>query len=243
MKISLIAPAHRTEIWRTFYQGIITNLDFEIIFVTDKEPKPEEVEGLKNLKWIYSTVKPAQCFEIAYRNSTGDAILWCGDDLIYSPYTLDHVVTMFNSFFNYNVMIIVRYWEDGHEATQNLSPPWDCKVQLATTALIHKKAIEAVGGLADATFVSGHWDADLMMRIYANGGKGYICPFAVAYEPHNQLHKIEHNFADFWKWELDYFTSLWYKDGKTTFNRQKPFISYTEENLLSLSQGNPGKWK
>ena len=112
-KISFIAPSHRTQYWHNFYNSIVTNLDFEVIFVTDIEPKEEEdpsrilteiwgekreLKYLNNdkskFKWIFSKTKPAQCFEIAYRQAKGDFIIWTGDDFIYSPYALDHAYNL-----------------------------------------------------------------------------------------------------------------------------------------------------
>lgn len=240
--ISFIGPAHRTELWRLFYNSIITNLDFEVVFVTDKEPLQEETKGLDKLKWIYSPVKPAQCFEIAYRQSQGDFIIWCGDDIVYAPYALDHLYCLYTSLHNYKAVVACRFCEDGYENTPNYCLPWDDKVKLTTTGIINKKVIDEVGGLADVNFVTGHWDGDLMMRIMAIGGKVYICPVAWAYEPHNEFHKKEANFAENWRWELDYFTSLWSVGGKTTYQRQKPFMPYSEVDILTKSQGNKGKW-
>jgi len=242
MKISLIAPSHRTYLWKTFFESIITNLDFEVIFVTDKEPKPEEIPKAYNFKWIYSTVKPAQCFEIAYRQSTGTHIIWCGDDFIYGPYVLDHLYAMYKSFYDYRVMIACNVYQDGYSARHEHVVPWDNNIRLTTTGLISKEAIEEVGGLADIQFVCGHWDCDLMMRIYAKGGRLFECPTAMAYEPHSQFHKSEANFATSWQEELNYFTQLWQKDGKTIQERQKLFQPYTNENILIENQGPSGKW-
>lgn len=240
--ISLIGPAHRTHLWRGFHDRIKTNLDFEIIFVTDKVPKPEEVGGLNKLTWIYSTVKPAQCFEIAYRSSQGDFIIWCGDDLTYSEYSFEQVYDLHKQFEDYRAMIFYRYFEDMHEATKNQTT-WDQKFSLTATGLISRKAIDEAGGLADKNFICGLWDCDLIMRIYALGGTSVYCPLARCYEPHLELHKEEANFATTWKWEDDYFRSLWSdKKGQTCLKRTKPFEPYDDKDILTISQGNKGKW-
>ena len=241
-KISFIGPSHRTHLWKSFFESIITNLDFEVVFVSDIVPKEGEVPEDDRFRYIISKVKPAQCFEIAYRRSTGTHIIWTGDDFMYSPYALENLITMYNSFYDHKVIIACNVYQDGHSARHEHVVPWDNKIRLTTTGLISKKVIEEVGGLADRTFVCGHWDVDLMMRIYTNGGKLFECPTAIAYEPHNQFHKIESNFATSWATELEYFKSLWMKDGKTTSERQKVFIPYSEENILTESQGEKGKW-
>ena len=153
---------------------------------------------------------------------------------------------MHKSFYDHKVMIACNVYQDGHPARHEHVVPWDQHTRLTTTGLISKKAIEEVGGFADSTFCCGHFDVDLMMRIYANGGRLYECPTAMAYEPHNEFHKKEANFAITWKEELDYFTELWYnkENGTTLSSRSKPFIPYTDENILTVSQGTmKGKWK
>ena len=258
-KISFIGPSHRTHLWKPFFESIITDLDFEVVFVTDIEPKEDEIPTVNRtdinvtgvhskttqdprFKWIYSKVKPGQCFEIAYRESTGTHIIWTGDDFTYSPYCLDNLYSMWKSFYDYKIIIACNVYQDGYSARHEHVVPWDNKIRLTTTGLISKQIIEEVGGLADSTFVCGHWDVDLMMRIYAVGGKLFECPTAIAYEPHNEFHKIESNFAPSWAAELEYFKSLWLKDGKTTFERQKTFKPYLNENILTESQGIKGNW-
>lgn len=253
-KVSLIGPAHRTELWRTFYESIITNLDFEVVFVTDKEPKIEEIEALNNLKWIFSQTKPAQCNEIAYRNSTGDFIIFTADDILYSPYAIDNAYNMYKTFYDDRIIIVIRFFEDGKEATHFHRFPENDKVQLACAALISKKAVQEAGGLADINFVSGHWDGDLIMRIREKGGRIFTCPLACAYEPHLDFHKIEQNFALDWENERNYLISIWdinieLYDNKDIKNikvkRKVPFEPFSAENLLSKTQGNKGisgKW-
>jgi len=247
-KIALIGPSHRTHLWKNFYESIITDLDFEVIFVSDIIPDANDLPQppVDNFNWFISPVKPAQCFEIAYRSAVkrgANFIVWTGDDFVYAPYALDHAYAMYRSFHDHKVMVSFDVYEDGYEATKFYHQlPWDEKVQLTTSALISVQAIEEVGGLADKCFVCGHFDVDLQMRIYANGGRLFVCPTAVAYEPHNQFHKKEANFATTRREELNYFTSLWCKDGVTTWQRQQPFMPYTDDNLLTVSQGPSGKW-
>jgi len=254
MKISIIGPAHRIELWPGFIKNIVSNHEIDIVFVTDVEPNEEQkffiektVSKQNNVsfKYIFSKVKPAQCFEIAYRESIGDFMIWTGDDFIYSPYAIDNVMAMYTSLHDCRAMISFRVVEDGSEVTHMHKPPWDNSVQLTTTALISKKAIEKVGGLADIRFVAGIWDVDLMMRIYAIGGKVYVCQNAFAYEPHNLLHKQEHNFAFDWNMEMEMITKLWCINGKTTFTRQDVFTGYSSTDILTKNQGNlgsTGKW-
>lgn len=244
-KISFIAPSHRTQLWKPFFESIVTNLDFNVTFVSDIEPKEGEVPSDQKFRYILSQVKPAQCFELAYRYSDGDFVIWTGDDFTYSPYAIDNAYLMHKSFYDYKVMISFDVYEDGYEATKSYHKvPWDEKIQLTTSALISRKAIEEVGGWGDINFVCGHHDVDLQMRIYANGGRMFVCPNAFAFEPHNAFHKKEANFALDWSEELKYFTECWkLPDNTTSPQRLKPFIPYSIEDILTKSQGVTGKWK
>lgn len=251
LKISIIGPSHRTWLWKSFFDSIVTNMDFEVIFVTDVEPKLEDIPlggllgtgrfQIHEFKWIYSKVKPAQCFEIAYRASTGTHIIWTGDDFTYGPYCLDHLYAMHKSFYDYKVMIACNVYQDGHSARHEHVVPWDNNIRLTTTGLISKKAIEEAGGWGDTNFICGHHDVDLMMRIYSMGGRLFECPTAMAYEPHNQFHQQEARFTTTWKEELDYFTELWKNpDGTTRKDRKYPLAPYTDENILIKNQGKIG---
>lgn len=246
-KISIFGPSHRTHLWKPFFESIVTDLDFEVIFVTDKLPKVDEIPNDQRFRWIYSKVKPAQCFEIGYRRSTGTHVIWTGDDFTYSPYCLDNLYYMHKSFYDYKVMISCNPYQDGISARHEHYVPWDDSIRLTTTGLISKQAIEEVGGWGDINFVCGHHDTDVMMRIYCNGGRLFECPTALSFEPHNAFHAIEANFAIDWKDELNYFTQCWkMPDGTTAKTRQKPFVPYTDKDILISSQGNlgiSGKWK
>lgn len=254
-KISFIGPSHRTWLWKPFFESIVTNLDFEVIFVSDLLPKPEEIpQNTSNgaFHYIISPTKPAQCFEIAYRASSGEFVVWTGDDFVYSPYALDHAYNMHRSFHDHKIITSFNVYQDGKSAKHEHHFPWDPYLQLTTTALISKKAIDEVGGWGDINFVAGHHDVDLMQRIFSNGGKLFICDGAYAYEPHNEFHKVEANFAYDWQDELDYITKLWrgkhiQKDiYETLGQRALPFQPYSDTDILTKSQGNlgkTGKWK
>ena len=236
--VSLIGPAHRTHLWQGFYDRIITKLPFEVVFVSDKKPETTLPE---NFRWFYSTVKPAQCFEIAFREAKGDFIIWCGDDLTYTPYAIDEAVAI-QSQYDYKTMVFFRFFEDGRECTKNQTT-WDQKYNLIATGLISKQVINEAGGLADTRFVCGLWDCDLIMRIYALGGQSVYTKEGYCNEPHLEFHKKEANFATTWQWENEEFKRLWMdRTGGAYLSRLEPFQPYYDTDILIKSQGNKGKW-
>ena len=237
--ISFIGPGHRTERFKKFCDGIKTNLPYEVIFVTDKYPTSKDLEGCKNLRWIYSNVKPAQCFEIAYRASLGEFIVWTGDDFTYPDYGLDKVYAMYQALGDHRKMISFKIHQDNQYCHHFLH--WRPEITLTTTALISKKAIEEVGGLADINFPCGHWDCDLMLRIRDLGGEVIECEGANAFEEHHSLHLIEYNFGTTWASEWEFFKKLWNEGGE--LKRTQPFEGYKDKDILYKNQGPAGKWK
>ena len=238
--ISFIAPSHRTERWKWFCDNLVTKVPVEIIFITDKYPQPHEVPENPNFRWVFSRVKPAQCFEAAYRMSEGEFIVWTGDDFQYPDYGTDRVLEMYRKLNDYRKIVSFITHQDGDRVDHFLG--WQREVNMTTTALISRKAIEEVGGLADINFVCGHWDCDLMLRIRAIGGEVVRCEGANAFEAHNSLHKIEYNFGSSWAMEWALFQKMWSVNGKTV-PRTQPFQGYVDKDILYTNQGEPGMWK
>ena len=87
--ISLFAPAIKPHLWLNLYESLSSNkIPFEIVFVGPKKPK---FELPSNIVYIKSSVKPAQCAEIAYRNTQGSLVMGIGDDFIFRKYSLDYL--------------------------------------------------------------------------------------------------------------------------------------------------------
>ena len=59
---------------------------FEVVFCGPNIPN---FELPRNFKFIYSTVKPAQCLEIALRQFLGEYVIHINDDFLFSEKALD----------------------------------------------------------------------------------------------------------------------------------------------------------
>lgn len=248
MDLSIIAPAHRTKYWKEFYNSIdnYTNLDYEIIFVTDSIPKEEEIEGLYNLRWIFSTVKPVQCVEIALRETKGDLIHWSADDTTYNIYCFDKAVDLYNSFNNYRTMVAFRNFEDGYnkesETTEIHRFFSKDAPRMMPYGIISKKLIEESGGI-DRRFIAGQWENDLVMRAYSIGGKMKLSQNSIAYSDHRKhLSQNEHNLRETWEFETQLLKSLWMNSDEKIVSRTSPIEKFNDNDLYTVSQGNKGKW-
>ena len=79
--ISLLCSGIRINNWLKIYDTLKLNkTNFEIVFVGSKKPN---FQLNKNIKYIFSTVKPTQCWEIALRNCSGEFVMYIADDIFF----------------------------------------------------------------------------------------------------------------------------------------------------------------
>ncbi len=249
-KLSIIAPAHRTEYWLETYKSICENdISFEIIFVTDKKP---DFKMPPNFRYIYSTVKPAQCIEIAYRESVGELIHWTADDTTYAPHSLDYACELYDSLDHYKNMIAFRVLESGFDKTDKhylfMATPITTPSNTVRTmpyGIISRYLFEQAGGF-DINFIAGQWENDLVLRAYAKGGEMHLCEKAITFND-DRKHKVgkikENNLKETHPFESELLRKMWIKNNKITFNRTIPVEPYVSKDLLTKSQGNKGKWE
>lgn len=254
--ISIIGPAHRTHFWKEFYRSVSFNeVPIEIIFVTDKKP---DFTLPSNFKWIYSTVKPVQCVEIALREAQGDIIHWTADDTIYNSGCFDNAYKTYQEF-GFNNMVYFKCFEEtrgkwldktnGHFLFENV--PTIAKVsrslRMMPYGLMGRQLIKDVGGI-DSQFIAGQWENDLVLRAYSQGSTMVFCEGAEAYGDHNNKHldingNLENNLYDTHLTECNILQDLWVTNGELVLNRQRPVEKFVDKDLLTISQGNKGKWK
>ncbi len=254
--ISLIGAAHRTQYWIEFYQSIKTNLKFEIIFVSDKHKDrilPPE------FKWIYSTVKPSQCYEIALREAKGEVVNITSDDTTYNPYCFDEAYKIYKAN-DYKTMVGFQWYEGwgelgnttklhhlfwrtsyGKEAGFWNKKPGLCKntPMVMVCGLMSRQFIEELGRL-DRRFICSQGDTDLQLRAYIAGSKLIFSEKSIAYNDISK-HGTENNFrgpmGDF---DNRIIASLYVKNKKITGIRSGPVEPYEDKDLLTISQSNKG---
>jgi hypothetical protein len=80
INVSIIASAVRPVIWPEFFKSLEnTSVKYEVIFAGDC--CAVNIPKYKNFFYIETAdIKPAQCYEIARREASGETIMWVADD-------------------------------------------------------------------------------------------------------------------------------------------------------------------
>ena len=212
--ISVIATAFRVNLWMEMYNffNATNKVSFEMIFVGHVKP---EFKLPENFKFIYTKVKPAQCLEIAARESKGKFIVITFDDCVVCNNFLDILYAKIMGLYKNGKKIIVSSFqmrEKGSPVPYEKSCFWygDKKSpRLPMGMIIGRKEWEELGGI-DKNFIGGYGDLDIAMRMVGNGGKIVFCKEATFYERcrkkslgfslgHTDVYtKDRKTFDDFW---------------------------------------------
>ena len=171
INISIIASSVRPHLWDSFYSSLLSNeCSFEVVFAGNSSFFDVEyaLVNKPNIKYIHTgNIKPAQCYEIARRNSIGEYILWAADDCEFSDGLLDKVISHMNE---YKTVLSLKTNEDGKNNdlndhrffSENVNTPL-----MAPIGVIYRQYLEELGGF-DRRFVAGQWENDVVMRVLAD---------------------------------------------------------------------------
>jgi len=263
--LSLYGSAAFPKKWMELYESLTKNNDisFEIVFSGPRSPKFALPD---NFKFIGSKVKPAQCCEIAARNSVGEFLVGSmSDDVELTPHALDKLYEKYTIYNDTNVITSTlqakldragdmhpvddeyyRYWWDKPD-----SPP------MPILSLMARSKYEELGGI-DSRFIALCGDRDVIMRFYAQGGRVEYCedvflaekPFASKKLKKQRLTKL---FG--MKYDMKMLDSLWVTDrfevteeymkenrmmaciGRISEKRLDTFIPFNNKDIQIRSQG------
>ncbi len=212
--VSLHCAASRPEMWMPAYKTYIKNkVSVEAVFVGDKYPS---CKMPSNFNFIYSEVKPAQCWEIAARNCKGKYIAQSSDDYFYPEGYFDNMISFYKKQvekFSTDKIITGGLHHTGYSKvrlrqcrlwTRNAQPQQELPMDFFITSKLYRE----LGGL-DRGFISlcHHWD--VMMRVMEMGGKCVMSdlPF---WERHDE--KDNHTYLSSVTGLADkyYFHELWW---------------------------------
>ncbi len=242
IEVSIIATAHRPKNWQAVFNSIVTDLNFEVIFVGPKA-LPKNVNLPANFRFIKSKVKPTQCVEIAIREARGKFLLLTADDLVFeTKFALDELVASWCRLNNDYSISSCKYKLHGIPQPEidlryfagELSSPL-----LPIGALMLRTSVLKVGGI-DAGFTGVFYDIDLVMRLYENGGKLQVTDVFV--DEKIGLKRGSTLCGDYWKSDREYLDSLWTHDGKIVKNRLREVTSFENTGIMSKTQGPRGHW-
>lgn len=236
--ISVVAAAVRPQFWMELYDSLTcaNQVPFELVFCGNKRP---DFELPENFHFIYSEVKPAQCWEIASRHAIGEYIMHIADDFLYSEGTLNWLYFWARRLKDRRVIVSCRYKNNGIIQDEalcfNTSNP-DSPIAL-NHGLMRRDTWEEIGGI-DRRFISLYWDLDIFMRIYKIGGFPFISPNSIAEERSgNDL------LGGYLPIDRELLDSFWITaDGSYSETRLAPVEPFDDKDIITVSQGNKGEW-
>lgn len=241
-RISIYGPAHRPQNWLDFYRSLGANdISFEIVFVGPNDP---DFELPSNFKYIRSYTKPAQCAEIASRNTTADLIMNVADDYEFrTAKPLDRLYNAYKSYNNDKLMLSCRYMLNGEDRSytdQRFIAGDDSSPIMPMFGLVSKTLYKDIGGI-DRNFIAVMWDLDIAMRIYALGGEVILSD---VYADELKSKSGGSNLcSDFWHHDRGLLEDLWPRNGQGYLNRARRVEPFADARILELSQGPRGRWR
>mgnify|MGYP001572808279 CR=1 FL=1 len=244
MHISICASAIRPKNWEKVLQSLKSNtMKYEVIFVGDIKPE-FDLSKYPEFTYIYSSTKPAQCYQIAFNQAQGELIGWTADDCVYPPNAIDNMYNFYNSFNNNKIVAAFRTVEDGRDITEvhrfrgrdNNSP------RMAPFGVVNRELFNQLGGY-DRRFVCGQSENDVVMRFLEIGGSVEISNIPI-YVEHQKNHDSSGTvFRSGWfHKDREILEDAWIQDGKILTRRKYPVESFNNEEILTKTQSNKGSW-
>lgn len=263
-QISLCAAAARPKFWKRLYDSLSQNsVSFEIVFVG---PNPPDFTLPDNFAFILSKVKPAQAYEIAFRNARGELGGWMADDCLYNepiancPNALDSVWQNYQDSIKqyadkktiFSQITIEDYKDTGHADWihhrffyARMNTP-----QMAPLGFINLEFFRELGGY-DKNFVAGQSENDVVMRAIAAGGRVQTAKDSKVLLNHGEAHGA-YPFRKAYHDDRRFLENCWVKEGYGTYEsnrpftlspvRLRPFQPFEDKDLLTKNQGPEGNW-
>ncbi len=200
-------------------------------------------ENPQGFRHTSTTVKPAQCYEICFRQARGETVLWTTEYALFSSGALDKAYEYWKSFGNYRIVIALKTLENNRDTTEMhrfFHGKPGCP-QMAPFGLISREFLLELGGY-DKRFIGGQSENDLVMRVYEAGGDVVICPDAETVIDHNTAHVSASVFADSHSHDRDVLENLWVHDGCLSKNRLGPLERFSSDQIALKNQGAEGNW-
>jgi len=229
---SLFGPAIRPHFYEDAYNSVAANTDipFEMVFVGYEPPTKTMPD---NFRYIYSEACPAECWDMAARESKADLLISTADDLRYSKNFLNRAYHYTTVLDLNKTLIAFRYFIQWGVSYQGVSVDggmfYDQGVPLSTvlgaSGIFRKDLWVKLGGL-DKRFSGSFADIDLTLRFYNELRMSIFIPpdcslieldLPPAVMGSNLLHRSN---------PRPLLDSLWVRDGKFSTKRLLPVESF-----------------
>ena len=239
--ISIYASAYRPQNWMALYDSIGPNdADFEMVFVG---PNPPAYELPPNFRFIQSFVKPTQCLEIAFRNTTGEFVMNMPDDCEFgTERPLDRLLETYRACNTDKVIVSLRFRLDGLDqvGAQHFVGDDPATPVMPVCGFMSRRAYAELGGI-DRNFIAVMWDLDVAMRMYAQGGSVVLSDVYINEDKGKS--QGSDLCGEYWRHDRTLLESLWMRDGAVTLQRADPLEPFSDEGIVDASQGPRGRWR
>lgn len=239
--ISLLCSGIRINNWLKIYDTLKHNkTNFEIVFVGSNKPN---FQLNKNIKYIFSTVKPTQCWEIALRNCSGEFVMYIADDIFFEDnYLLDKLYNKFDKEKN-NQILSPALLINGNKHNINFNRYLFKNIYsplLPFLIFTKKKFIIDVGGI-DSRFIAVRWDIDLALRLYKYGCVLEYCPDLEINENLSLSGRSTLNL-DYLKKDSKTLVKKWIFLEENNYIKSLNDHKFNDVNITTISQGPSGRW-
>jgi hypothetical protein len=236
-----------------------SSVSFEMIFVGNKPPI--EFVG-EHFKYIYSTVKPAQCVEIGARESKGLYILPMADDVKYTYNFLDILYEEISNLDTDKYILSFMGFPAGklgnmsEQIKKYQGYPYDKYIDnspnIPWSACYPRNLWYQLGGV-DRRFIHPFYDVDLYMRLYEIGftfklAKDiYVREFYPRFKPGRKAREKFKNsrmLNMYLIYSRTLLNSFWVNpDGTMSKKRLSPVESFDDKDIKTITQGEKGAWQ
>lgn len=261
--ISMCASAIRVKDWIRFLESLKGNkIPYEVIFSGPNKPD-FHTSKYPEFKYIYSNVKPAQAYQIAMNNASGEIVGWTADDASYNNNNLANLDILYAFYKKLNdpkIVIAQRPIEDGRDIwyRHHFFGDWSKTPIMAPLGFISREMFNKIGGY-DRNFISAQAENDIVMRMFELGGRVEICMDSYVYIDHRGSHEQDTNASMVRKYyvaDRQVLENLWViggygaygqggsalrKDIQISKIRLKPVESFeNKSDICTITQGPKG---
>lgn len=259
IKVSLIAASVREPLYNSFFESLENEMvSYEVIFAGHKPPQREWPE----LTYIPTGfIKPAQCYEIARREATGDVLVWTADDAESRGQILTKAYRYWEEQNDKKLILSLQtreFYLDGGDGFCNMKQHAFIGGKpetplMAPLAMISREYVDELGGF-DRRFLCGQYENLTVCQAYADGGRVEVFGDRESYIEIDHIKKSidcgESSRKD------EFFNRPFargYKHDRRILEesvniiggvpRIKQFEPYEDEDLLTKSQSYKGEWE
>lgn len=177
MQVSLFASAVRPKLWESFLKSLEnTIVKYEVIFAGNAD-NPIYLYNDKVKYFFTKNIKPAQCYEIARRECTGEVVVWVADDCEFPNNVIGHAYRYWKSQNNDKLILSIQTKESGYNLPEGTL--FDMNLHrffggvnntplMAPLGMMSRTFLNELGGI-DRRYVCGQYENDIVMRAYTKG--------------------------------------------------------------------------